>query len=141
MTQLEQTKRMADESARDADQVQGRINEMRHQVSDLERQLAELETRQAEARGNLDADRVAIESELAAAHSKRAESARAVPSPMLAKYDKVRGRRRAETVFPLRGPSCSACDTAIPTQRRAAMAASGSLEMCEGCGALLYAGE
>ncbi|MFL5605862.1 MAG: hypothetical protein ACJ8AD_05410, partial [Gemmatimonadaceae bacterium] len=27
MTQLEQTKRMADESARDADQVQGRINE------------------------------------------------------------------------------------------------------------------
>ncbi len=141
MTQLEQTKRMADESARDADQVQGRINEMRHQVSDLERQLADLETRQAEARGNLDADRVTIESELSTAHSKRAESARAVPRPMLAKYDKVRGRRRAETVFPLRGPSCSACDTAIPTQRRAAMAASGSLEMCEGCGALLYAGE
>jgi uncharacterized protein len=53
----------------------------------------------------------------------------------------VRTRRRAETVFPLRGPSCSACDTAIPTQRRAAMAATGALEMCEGCGALLYAGE
>ena len=141
MVQLEQTKRMADESARDADQVQGRINEMRHQVSDLEKQLVELETRQADARGTLDADRVAIESELGAAHSKRVESARVVPRPMLAKYDKVRGRRRAETVFPLRGPSCSACDTAIPTQRRAAMAASGSLEMCEGCGALLYAGE
>jgi predicted nucleic acid-binding Zn-ribbon protein len=141
MVQLEQTKRMADESSRDADQVQGRINEMRHQVADLEKQLAELETRQAEARGNLDADRVTIESELATAHSKRAESARTVPRAMLAKYDKVRARRRAETVFPLRGPSCSACDTAIPTQRRAAMAASGSLEMCEGCGALLYAGE
>ena len=49
--------------------------------------------------------------------------------------------RRAETLFPLRGPSCSACDTAIPTQRRAVMAASGTIEMCEGCGALLYAGE
>jgi predicted nucleic acid-binding Zn-ribbon protein len=141
MTQLEQTKRMADESARDADQVQGRINEMRHQVADLEKQLVELESRQAEARGNLDADRMVIETELATAHSKRAESARTVPRPMLAKYDRVRARRRAETVFPLRGPSCSACDTAIPTQRRAAMAASGSLEMCEGCGALLYAGE
>jgi predicted nucleic acid-binding Zn-ribbon protein len=141
MTQLEQTKRMADESARDADQVQGRINEMRHQVADLEKQLGELEARQADARGTLDADRVVIESELATAHTKRAEAARTVPRPMLAKYDRVRARRRAETVFPLRGPSCSACDTAIPTQRRAAMAASGSLEMCEGCGALLYAGE
>jgi uncharacterized protein len=141
MTQLEQTKRMADESARDADQVQGRINEMRHQVADLEKQLAELEARQADARSTLDADRLVIETELATAHSKRAESARTVPRPMLAKYEKVRARRRAETVFPLRGPSCSACDTAIPTQRRAAMAASGSLEMCEGCGALLYAGE
>jgi hypothetical protein len=60
---------------------------------------------------------------------------------MLSTYDRVRTRRRSETVFPLRGPSCSACDTAIPTQRRAAMAASGALEMCEGCGVLLYAGE
>ena len=68
-------------------------------------------------------------------------TAQAVPRPMLAKYDKVRSRRRAETLFPLRGPSCSACDTAIPTQRRAVMAASGTIEMCEGCGALLYAGE
>jgi uncharacterized protein len=141
MAQLEQTKRMAEESARDADQVQGRINEMRHQVADLEKQLAELETRQTDARRTLDADRAVIEGELSAAHAKRVESARAVPRAMLAKYDKVRSRRRAETVFPLRGPSCSACDTAIPTQRRAAMAASGSLEMCEGCGALLYAGD
>lgn len=141
MTQLEQTKRMADESARDADQVQGRINELRHQVADLESQLADLEVRQAEARRTLDTDRQAIEDELSASHAKRTETARAVPKAMLSKYDRVRARRRAETVFPLRGSSCSACDTAIPTQRRAAMAASGSLEMCEGCGALLYARE
>ena len=60
---------------------------------------------------------------------------------MLGTYDRVRRRRRAEAVFPLRGPSCGACDTAVPTQRRAAMASSGALEMCEGCGALLYAAE
>ena len=140
MAQLEQTKRMADESARDADHIQGRINEMRHQVADLEKQLAAVENQQTDARTSLDADRVAIEKELATAHAKREEAARAVPRSMLATYDRVRARRRAETVFPLRGPSCGACDTAIPTQRRAAMAATGSLEMCEGCGALLYAG-
>jgi predicted nucleic acid-binding Zn-ribbon protein len=141
MTQLEQTKRMVDESERDAAHVQGRVNELRHQVADLEQQLADVESRQAEARSSIDADRVAIEQEMAAAHRKREETARAVPRSMLSKYDRVRSRRRSETVFPLRGPSCSACDTAIPTQRRAAMAASGSLEMCEGCGVLLYAGE
>jgi predicted nucleic acid-binding Zn-ribbon protein len=141
MTQLEQTKRMVDESERDAAQVQGRVNELRHQVADLERQLADVETRQTEARGSLDADRVAIERELADARSKRDAAARAVPRPMLSTYDRVRTRRRSESVFPLRGQSCGACDTAIPTQRRAAMAASGKLEMCEGCGVLLYAGD
>ena len=141
MTQLEQTKRMVEESERDAAQVQGRVNEMRHQVADLERQLAEVEGRQSEARASIDADRAAIEREIAEARRKRDQTARAVPRPVLSKYDRVRSRRRSETVFPLRGQSCSACDTAIPTQRRAAMAATGALEMCEGCGVLLYAAE
>ena len=141
MTQLEQTKRMADDSERDASQILGRIGEMRHHVAELETGLADVEHRQADTRAALDAERAEIEAEIAQARAKRDETARAVPKPMLAKYDKVRSRRRAETLFPLRGPSCSACDTAIPTQRRAVMAASGTIEMCEGCGALLYAGE
>jgi predicted nucleic acid-binding Zn-ribbon protein len=141
MTQLEQTKRMVDDSERDAQQIQGRINEMRHHVADLENALVDVEHRQSDARSAIDAERAEIESQLAQARAKRDATAQAVPRSMLTKYDKVRSRRRAETVFPLRGPSCSACDTAIPTQRRAAMAASGSVEMCEGCGALLYAGE
>jgi predicted nucleic acid-binding Zn-ribbon protein len=132
---------MVDDSERDAAMIQGRINEMRHQLADLEGQLAEVESRQQETRSTLDAERKSIEGEIAAAGQKRATAARAVPPRMLTTYEKVRTRRRAETVFPLRGPSCSACDTAIPTQRRAAMAASGSLEMCEGCGVLLYAVE
>ena len=141
MTQLEQTKRMADDSERDASQILGRIGEMRHHVATLETALADVEHRQAETRAGLDAERAEIEAQIAQARVKRDRTAQAVPTSMLAKYDKVRSRRRAETLFPLRGPSCSACDTAIPTQRRAVMAASGTIEMCEGCGALLYAGE
>jgi len=141
MTQLEQTKRMADDSERDASQILGRIGEMRHHVAALETALADVEHRQAETRAGLDAERAEIDAEIAKARAKRDRTAQAVPRSMLAKYDKVRSRRRAETLFPLRGPSCSACDTAIPTQRRAVMAASGTIEMCEGCGALLYAGE
>ncbi len=141
LTQLEQTKRMVDESERDASHVQGRVNELRHQIADLEQQLADVESRQIEARSSLDADRVSIEHEMSEARTQRERTADAVPRSMLHTYDRVRTRRRSETVFPLRAQSCSACDTAIPTQRRAAMAASGSLEMCEGCGVLLYAAE
>ena len=141
MVQLEQTKRMVDDSQRDATQVQGRINELRHQVAELEQKLADVEERQTETRAALDAERATIEQEIAGARAKRDTASNTVPRAMLSTYDRVRARRRSETVFPLRGPSCSACDTAIPTQRRAAMAASGSLEMCEGCGVLLYAGE
>ena len=141
MIQLEQTKRMVDESEREATQIQGRINEMRHGIADLEKKLADVEHRQADARAALEKERADLEAQIAADKAKRDGTAQAVPRAMLSKYDKVRTRRRAETVFPLRGTSCSACDTAIPTQRRAAMAATGSLEMCEGCGALLYAGE
>jgi predicted nucleic acid-binding Zn-ribbon protein len=141
MAQLDQTRRMVDESERDAQQIQGRINEMRHQVADLEKQLADVESRQVEARSSLESDRRAIEGEISAARAKRDKTAGAVPRSMLTTYDRVRVRRHKEIVFPLRGASCSACDTAIPTQRRAAMAASGALEMCEGCGMLLYAGE
>lgn len=141
MIQLEQTKRMVDESEREATQIQGRINEMRHNVADLEARLADVEHRQTDARAALEQERSEIEAQIAADKAKRDQTAQAVPRAMLSKYDRVRTRRRAKTVFPLRGTSCSACDTAIPTQRRAAMAATGSLEMCEGCGALLYAGE
>ncbi len=139
--QLEQSRRMVDESSRDADQVQGRINEMRHQVAELEQQLADVESRQADARTSIETDREAVEEQLRAARATREQVARAVPKAVLSRYEKVRSRRRSETVFPLRGQSCSACDTAIPTQRRAEMAATGALEMCEGCGALLYAPE
>ena len=141
MAQLEQTRRMVSESERDAETVHARIEQLRQQVTDLEKALAGIEQAQTEARISLDADRSAIDSELSSAKATRDEHARAVPRSMLGTYDKVRRRRRAEAVFPLRGPSCGSCDTAIPTQRRASMAATGSLEMCEGCGALLYAGE
>ncbi len=141
IVQLEQTKRMVDDSERDAQQVQGRINELRHHVADLEVSLAEVEERQATTRASLEAERQSIESGMVTARAKRDDTAKAVPRAMLSKYDRVRVRKRSESVFPLRGPSCSACDTAIPTQRRAAMAATGALEMCEGCGVLLYAGE
>ena len=140
-TQLEQTKRMTTESERDATAIVSRIGELRHQQAELEKALADVEERQSTARSELDSERQAIESELAGAKEKSNSSARAVPRPMLTQYDKVRARKKERALVPLRGSSCSACNTAIPTQRRAALAAAGNVTMCEGCGALFYAAE
>ena len=83
-------------------------------------------------------ERDAIEHALAEARARRAEAARPVNARLLGQYDKVRTRRRGAAVFALHHFTCGNCDTAIPTQRRAAMAA-GAIEVCESCGVLLHA--
>ena len=59
---------------------------------------------------------------------------------LLQKYDRIRTVRRDGAIFPLRGPSCGHCDTSVPMQRRNVMAAKGTIEVCETCGVLMYAG-
>ncbi len=140
-TQLEQTKRMASESEKEAGGIVARIGDIRHQQAELEKALADVEERQSTARAELDGERAAIEAEMATAKAKRDAAASAVPRAMLTTYDKVRVRKRENSLVVLRGQSCSACNTAIPTQRRAALAAAGNVAMCEGCGALFYAAE
>src|SRR4051812_33019711 len=71
MAQLEQTKRMVDDSERDAAQVQGRLNEMRHHIVDLEAKLADVEHRQADARAALEQERAEIEGQIASDQARR----------------------------------------------------------------------
>lgn len=140
-TQLEQTQRMMRDTEREAAAIQARIAELRAEAEAQQAGLADVEARQQEARGAIDAERTQIEGELGAARGERADRANAVPRKVLGMYDRVASRRRATTVYPLHGVSCGACDTALPTQRRSQMATTGSVEVCEGCGALLYASE
>ena len=81
----------------------------------------------------------ALEGALAEARAKRNQTATRVSKSLLAKYDRIRTRRGEPALYPLRGPSCGHCDTAIPLQRRNLMAGTGQIEVCEACGVLLYA--
>jgi len=137
--QLEQAKRMIDEDERELAAIGQRLVEANRLVSDRERVAAELETAQAQARESLSADQLRIESELGDARKIREDKARKVPRSLLSRYDRIRSRKRVHAVFALRGNSCGNCDTAIPMQRHSIMAATGSTEICEGCGVMLYA--
>ena len=139
--QLEQAKRMIDEDERELAAIGQRLAEANRIVDERTRLAEELERAQSEAHASLAADQAEIERGLDEARRVRDDEAKAVPRPLLTRYERIRSRKRVHAVFPLRGHSCGNCDTMIPLQRRSMMAGSGATEICEGCGVMLYASE
>jgi predicted nucleic acid-binding Zn-ribbon protein len=116
-----------------------RLSALRVSADAAEMSLAELGERQAEARAALDAQRAELDASIADARVHRDAAARDVEPQTRVRNDRVRARRRRTAVYALRGTSCSNCDTAIPSQRRAALGSGGEVDVCESCGVLLYA--
>ena len=139
VTQLEQIRRVLADEESDLAAVTRRLTEMRATLDAAVAAVGTVETEQAGARTQIEEERAVIGKEFDAAGADRAMRAAGVSRPILAKYERIRVKRRRRTVFPLNGGACSACDTAIPVQRRYTMQNTGSIEMCEGCGVLLYA--
>lgn len=139
--QLEQAKRMIDEDERELSLIGQRAAEASRMVDERERLAADLETAQAQARDSLAADQTDLEGKLTAARRDREAKAANVPRSLLSRYDRIRSRKRVHAVFPLRNNSCGHCDTMLPLQRRSIMVNTGSTEVCEGCGVMLYASE
>lgn len=141
-TQLEQARRMASDADAEVHRITSRVSEARTRITQAEIALAEMEATQETERAAIAAERRSVEEDLRHARMKREGTAKRVNGNLLTKYDKVRRRHRSDVVFPLtRAGACGNCDTALPVQRRHEMARSGTIEMCEGCGVLLYAGE
>ena len=141
MAQIDQAKRFIADEEREIEALNNRLSDLRQLIGDRETTLRDIEQVQQETRATLDADRGALENELAQIRADRDRKAQAVPRGLLQRYDRIRQKRRATAVFPLRGESCAHCDTAIPMQRRSTMVATGATELCEACGVLLYAAE
>jgi len=139
--QVEQTKRMIDDDERELAQIGQRLVEANRVVAERERLATELERAQSQAHASLTADQQALEAQLAEARRVRDQKARGVPRTLLSRYERIRSRKRVRAVYPLRGQSCGHCDTMIPLQRRSLMSGTGSTEICEGCGVMLYASE
>lgn len=141
MAQMEHSRRMIAEAERDVEIMGRRIAEQRRSIEEREEALQALVDRNAEARSALEAQRAELDGKVREAVTRRDARAKGVPRSLLGRYDRIRARKQEKTVVPLRGPSCSNCDTMLPLQRRSAMAGSGAVEVCEGCGVLLYAAE
>jgi predicted nucleic acid-binding Zn-ribbon protein len=139
MAQVEAGRRLLIEEEQELDQVVRRIATSRDYAVKQRRAIETLESAQAAERQELEAESARIGGELAAARAKRDEQATAISRNILSRYDRIRARRRGHAVFALSTGACGCCDTAIPIHRRNAMATSGSIDVCETCGVLLYA--
>jgi predicted nucleic acid-binding Zn-ribbon protein len=140
VSQVEQARRLLADEEGELTTLSRRIAELRQAADAQERAVADIDREQGEARQSVEAERQALDAELREARGKRDAAATKIARPLLAKYDRIRGRRRDDAVFPLHGPSCGNCDTAVPMQRRNLMVTGGAIEVCEVCGVLLYAG-
>ncbi len=136
--QMEQAKKIVAGEESDLLALNRRLEEMRGGLNNAKNELAALETEQATARGEVGEQRAALEGERALATAKRAETAQAVAAPLRTRYDRTRNKKRVHVVVALNGMACGACDTAIPMQRRHAMLATSSIELCEVCGVLMF---
>jgi uncharacterized protein len=141
VAQIEMGKKVLLELEQSHRDVLNRATEGRKVLADKEAELAQLDGQQSAARAAITAEQAALGETLQAARAKRDAVAVAVTAGLRAKYDRIRQRRRSQSLFAIEVGACGACDTAIPVQRRQAMSNSGAVEVCEGCGVLIYAKE
>ena len=136
--QLEITRRALADGDSEALALTRRVADLRTALAAHREVLAQVSTDQGEARSELEAQRAVVEAELATARVRRQLSASTVSAGLLSKYERIAARRKADALIELRDFCCSACDTAIPLQRRPVMSSGNVIEPCEGCGVLLY---
>ena len=139
VTQVEMGRKVLVELEGSHRDVVNRLNEGRRVLEDRETELALLNEEQAAARQVLQVEREGLTRTLAVAQGKREAKASTVRAPLRLMYSKIRQRRRSQSLFALVAGACGSCDTAIPVHRRQAMTTSGSVEVCEACGVLIYA--
>ena len=139
MSQIDITRRALMQDESDLQTAEQRARSLRDQVVARELVLMEVDERIRDTRASTAGEREIIEQEIAAAQAKRESSARVVSPRLLAAYDRLRRRGRGTPLAEIRGASCSACNTAIPMQRRNQIMSGTTIDACEGCGVLLYA--
>lgn len=139
--QVEAGKRMLSEGEQGLREAEEMADGIRNALEAHRAVLAEFDATQEAKRAAIRGEQQALDVQLADAKGKREAVAAKVPNAMRTMYEKIRARRKSQVVFAVTYGACGSCDTAIPVQRRTQMVSKGTLELCEGCGMLLYAAE
>ncbi|MGH7656931.1 MAG: zinc ribbon domain-containing protein, partial [Gemmatimonadales bacterium] len=110
-------------------------------IAEAKAAVEELQALQAEERTRLGAEASEVEGRREGAVAERKSSAKEVEKPLLIQYNRLRSTRKTAVVVALAGPTCGACFTAVPLNRRAQIRSGALIAGCETCGVILYANE
>lgn len=138
-SQVEAGKKMLQEGENDVREATTRVDDMKKGIEEQRAAIAANEEEQRTARASMGAERAKLEEELKVARAAREKVAASVPNSLRSRYERIRSRRNAQAVFALVSGACSACDTALPLQKKNVMVANRQIDVCEACGVLLYA--
>jgi predicted nucleic acid-binding Zn-ribbon protein len=141
VSQVEMGRKILLELENGVRELTARLGEARKALETRQSDLERLDAEQAESRETIHREQSTLQASLAAARAARNAKAEQVSTPLRAKYDRIRARRRSTSLFALESGACGSCDTSIPVQRRNAMTSSGAIDVCEACGVLIYAKE
>ncbi len=141
MAQVDRARRVLADEEGELAALGRRLTDARGAVQTLEKDVVAMTAEQEAPRAALLTEATRLDGELATMRAQREQAATHVPKALLAPYNRIRTKRPGRAVVTLVGPSCGACDTVVPLQRRSQMIATGKIEVCEACGVLMYAGE
>jgi len=117
------------------------VTEAERRAAEAEKALQEVRAQQAPLREGLAGKRDGIAAQREGALAEREEAAARVSPAFLTRYERIRRGKAPLALYALHGDACGHCFTAVPTQRRALIQRGATIEACEACGVLLYAGE
>lgn len=129
--------RMAEDDALDAMQE---IEDGKAALREIERELAERRREHEERVSGASEERAALQEEITLHRDRKRNRETRLGGAALRLYRKVRGSRARTVLAPLTPDGvCGNCYTMIPLQRQADIRSGRDLEVCEGCGVILYA--
>src|SRR5881296_2270713 len=117
------------------------VTEAERRAAEAEKALQEVRAQQAPLREGLAGKRDGIAAQREGALAEREEAAARVSPAFLTRYERIRRGKAPLALYALHVDACGHCFTAVPTQRRALIQRGATIEACEACGVLLYAGE
>lgn len=117
------------------------ITALESAAKEADRRLAEMREAQQEARGTIALRRAEAEGKRNLALTARDATAAGVNRALRARYERLRSVKSVAVVVALNGPTCGACNTQVPMNRRSQIRAGTLIDSCESCGVILYAVE
>lgn len=130
---LSKIKALSAEANKIADEIQAIIKEyatIRQTTKNAQAQYAENGKKYNELKASRQAEKQAIESELATLKKD-------IPEDLMARYAKKRSDKIFPVVFEVKGDTCGACNMGLPMGELSKLA-SGQVIECENCRRLLY---